>query len=158
MDVVYKHRQIGWAMIIIFAIVILINIGFIIALEMRHNEEQGVVVAALIGLAMMLAIVGVLFCTLTVRITSEKMTIFFGPGLIRKTIPLRNIAAVSPVVNKWWYGLGIHLTRHGWLYNVSGLKAVEMRMWNGLVLRVGTDEPELLCHAIDHARTLNPSA
>jgi hypothetical protein len=158
MEAIYTHRQIGWAIIIIFAAVILLNVGFIVVLAVRPDVERNVVAAALIGLAVMLAVVEALFCTLTVKITSEKMMIFFGPGLIRRTIPLRNIASVSPVTNKWWYGLGIHLTPHGWLYNVSGLKAVEMRMWSGRTVRVGTDEPEALCHAIDHARSLNPSA
>jgi hypothetical protein len=158
METVYKHRQVGWTMMIIFAAVVLIDVGFIIALKMRPEEELSVVIAALIGLAMMLAVVEVLFCALTIRITSEKMIILFGPGLIRKTILLRNIASASPVVNKWWYGFGIHPTPHGLLYNVSGLRAVEIHMWNGQVMRVGTDEPEALCRAIDQARAINPSA
>jgi hypothetical protein len=158
MEVVYKHRQVGWGMVFIFAVAIVSIIGTIAVLKMRPNEDLNVVIAALVGLAIMLAAVVIVFCTLTIRITSEKMTILFGPGLIRKTIPLANIASVSPVVNRWWYGIGIHLTPHGWLYNVSGLMAVEIKMWNGQVMRVGTDEPQALCHAIDQARAMNPSA
>jgi multisubunit Na+/H+ antiporter MnhC subunit len=156
MEVLYKHRQIGWATIAIVTAVILVTIGWYIVARLMGCE--GVLGRALIGVGIILTAVGVFFSTLTVRITNERMTFHFGPGLIRKTILLRNIASVYPVVNKWWYGLGIHLTPHGWLYNVSGLKAVEIHMWNGQVMRVGTDEPEALCHAIDHARTLNPSA
>jgi hypothetical protein len=50
--------------------------------------------------------------------------------------------------NRWWYGWGIRLTPHGWLYNVWGLDAVEIRRTNGRTLRVGTDDAAPLVEAI----------
>jgi len=56
------------------------------------------------------------------------------------------------VRNKWWYGLGIRLTPHGWLYNVSGLDAIEIVRRSGKTFRVGTDEPKALAAALRAAR------
>jgi len=56
------------------------------------------------------------------------------------------------VRNRWWYGWGIRWTPRGWLYNVSGLAAVELTLTDGRRLRIGIDEPERLCEAIAQAR------
>lgn len=42
-------------------------------------------------------------------------------------------------------GLGIHLNRFGWLYNVSGIDAVAITLCNGKRFALGTDEPKKLC-------------
>jgi hypothetical protein len=52
------------------------------------------------------------------------------------------------VKNQWWWGWGIRLIPGGWLYNVSGLDAVELKMKNGRVYRIGTDEPRKLAEFI----------
>jgi len=52
------------------------------------------------------------------------------------------------VKNPWYYGWGIRFTPHGWLYNVSGLHAVEIELKNGKKYRIGTDVPENLEKAI----------
>jgi hypothetical protein len=44
--------------------------------------------------------------------------------------------------------LGIHLTPYGWLYNVSGLDAVAIRLRNGRKFALGTDDPYRLTAAI----------
>ena len=38
--------------------------------------------------------------------------------------------------------------RNGWLFNVSGLQAVEIFLRSGKKYRIGTDEPERLVEAI----------
>ena len=35
-----------------------------------------------------------------------------------------------------------------WIFNVSGFDAVEIKMENGKIFRIGTDEPKKLEHAI----------
>jgi hypothetical protein len=160
MNTAYKHTQIGWVMIVAFFSVMLVVGGAAAFLVLNPNvdEDLGVAVAALAAIIPMLAILLLLFCTLTVRISTDRLVLYFGPGLIRKSIPLASIASVSPAANRWWYGFGVRITPHGWLYNVSGLKAVQISTWAGRSLRIGTDEPEALCRAIDQARAANPSA
>ena len=93
----------------------------------------------------------VLFHAMTVEVRHGRLRIRFGIGLIRKTIPVRDIERVEPVRNRWWYGWGIRLTPHGWLFSVSGLDAVQLHMRDGRGYRIGTDEPAKLCAAIEEA-------
>lgn len=95
-----------------------------------------------------LGIGAALFASLTVRVTDRALHFYFGPGFWEKRIPLAEIAAARAVRNSLWHGWGIRLTPHGWLYNVSGLDAVEIEKTDGTTLRIGTDEPEKLAKVL----------
>ena len=43
-------------------------------------------------------------------------------------------------------------TRHGWLYNVWGRRAVELKLTDGSTFTIGSDQPEALLTAIEQAR------
>ena len=101
-------------------------------------------------LILMLGIL-VLFHNLTVTIDGRDLRISFGIGLIRKRFPLDQFESCQPVRNSWLYGWEIRLTPRGWLYNVSGLEAVELNMKSGKTCRIGTDEPEVLAAAVQEA-------
>ena len=137
-------------------------------LRYRHTQFATAIVAPLLLVAVLAAGVGVLtgvtwiaaigptlmagflalFYRLTVEIDATHLMFRFGIGLIRKRIPLAEIAAVQPVRNTWLYGWGIHRTPHGWLYNVSGWEAVEITLTSGQRLRLGTDEPRRLAQVL----------
>jgi hypothetical protein len=68
----------------------------------------------------------------------------FGPGLIAKRVALDEIANVTCVRTNFFEGWGIHFSRFGWLYNVSGWEAVAIHLRNGRSFALGTDEPEAL--------------
>ena len=89
-----------------------------------------------------------LFYRLEVEVTRELVVVRFGVGLVRKTFATADIVGALPVRNKWWYGFGIRLTPHGWLFNVSGLDAVEIAMRCGKHYRIGTNEPVALARAV----------
>ena len=76
------------------------------------------------------------------------MRLWFGPGLIHKTFAASDIREARIVRNRWFYGWGIRWTPHGWLFNVSGLDAVEVELRSGRQYRIGTDEPRQLHEAI----------
>jgi hypothetical protein len=95
--------------------------------------------------------------TLTINITNERFSFWFGIGLIRFNYTIAEIAECVEATNPWWYGFGIHLTFDGWLYNVSGLDAVQITLKNGRKLRVGTDEPKELCNAMKSALSASRS-
>jgi hypothetical protein len=103
-------------------------------------------------LAFLLLVVGVLFSSMTITIEAGELSFFFGPGFWKKRIAVARIAEARPVRNKWWYGWGIRYTPHGWLYNISGLDALELHLIDGKILRLGTSEPEVLAQAITEAR------
>ena len=138
----------------------------------RHTQFGAVVVGSLAASALVLAGLGLanhdpvftwggpilmgsaalLFYNLTVEIDATHLRFRFGIGLIRKQIPLAEIADARPVRNTWLYGWGIHRTPHGWLYHVSGREAVEITLTSGQRLRLGTDEPRRLAQILRLAR------
>ena len=107
---------------------------------------------ALLGLA------AVLFGWLTTEIRDGVLHCRFGPGLFHKRFPLREIVSVRPVRNSWIWGWGIRYTPHGWLYNVSGLEAVELTLAGGRRARIGTDRPQELARAIEQSIGIDPVA
>ena len=99
----------------------------------------------------LLLLSGWLFHSLTIEIDERALRWRFGPGLIRKSVLLNEIVSTQAVRTKFIEGWGIHLSRFGWLYNVSGRDAVAITMKNGKRFALGTDEPEMLINAIRRA-------
>jgi hypothetical protein len=136
----YRHTQIGWLMLV--ALVLPAGLIVLFLATTQLWVPLGLVLAVLLVSA-------ALFSTLTVEVDARQLRFRFGPGLIRKRIDLADVRHFAVVRNPWWYGWGIHFTPRGVLYNVSGLGAVELHLDNGKRLRIGTDEPEALCHALE---------
>ncbi len=135
----YQHTQAGW--------VILGAMGLAALLGGVFAHAVGPTAAAIVlGIV---AIVCVLFGTLTITIDEEAFSFRMGVGLVSKRIPVDQIVNRQVVANRWYYGWGIRLYPGGWLYNVSGLQAVELWLSDGRRLRVGTDEPEAVMRALD---------
>lgn len=111
-----------------------------------RTPEVNWVAAAVAGV---LVLVVLLFGSLTVEIAGGDVRIRFGIGLIRKRWPLHGIESCRPVRNTWLYGWGIRKIPGAWLYNVSGLDAVELKLKSGKVVRIGTDEPQALSAALE---------
>ena len=103
-------------------------------------------VVALFGL---LALGLLAYATLTVDVDAENVRVRFGIGLIRKSIPLSDIARCEIVRTPSWWGWGMHWTPSGWLYNVSGRAAVRLEMVSQRPVMIGSDEAERLKAAID---------
>jgi hypothetical protein len=142
----YSHTQPGK---LIGGVMISIVLIFVMAMAASKIWTHPIYIQ-LIPYVSLLLLMGcwVLFYSLTVEITSSKMTVSFGPGFIKKIFKLDEIKSAKAVRNSWWYGWGIRLTPHGWMYNVSGLDAVELELRGGKKFRIGTDEPEKLVNAI----------
>ena len=135
----YQHTQIGYLTIFSLG-----GAMILIAFLLAFYEFNWIAFVVLIALAISL----LLFASLTVEADEKNLQIRFGPGLIRKKFLLHEIQAYQAVKNHWYYGWGIRRIPHGWLYNVSGLDAIELQMSSGKNYRIGTDEPEQLVQAI----------
>jgi hypothetical protein len=131
----YSHTQTGR----LLRLAVLGPIPFVVGAAALAHDTKVLAVAVL--LVVILAIVGLIFSSLTIEIDSEALSWWFGFGVWAKRIALEEIASAAAVKNPWWYGFGIHRTPRGWLYNVSGLDAVEVCLRDGRILRLGTDEP-----------------
>ncbi|MBP0016174.1 MAG: hypothetical protein J7647_01300 [Cyanobacteria bacterium SBLK] len=139
---VYKHTQIGIAILAALAIAA----ALIIVLSISISREAPIWVSiAIVGF---LVIAAILFGTLTVEVEAGKLRCWFGLGLIRREFNLEEVNDVKIVKNPWFYGWGIRLTPEGWMFNVSGLDAVQIELSSGNKFRIGTDRPRRLEAAI----------
>ncbi|MEM7248352.1 MAG: hypothetical protein AAF533_23660, partial [Acidobacteriota bacterium] len=99
--------------------------------------------------------IGFVFGSLLVEIGSGELRVAFGPGLISRTIDLAEVVAAEPVRNRIWYGFGIrYVPGRVWMWNVSGLDAVELTYRSGGRFRIGTDQPQELVAAVSEAAHL----
>lgn len=142
---IYEHTQSGSTLVIIF----LSSAILLVAMLALLPREPPITAILLLVLAVMF-LSAFLFRSLTVRVTPEEVTVWFGSGLIRRRIPSAAIAGVRTVRNPWWYGWGVKITPQGWMFNIAGLDAVEVDLKDGKRFRIGTDEPEQLLSALQH--------
>lgn len=98
---------------------------------------------------LVIGLVTVLFSSLTISVDDYEVRWYFGPFFWRKSLSLADVKSVKPIRTPWYAGLGIRLLSTGWLYNVSGLSAVEMLLKDGTTVSLGTADPQGLCEAID---------
>ncbi|MEW6159913.1 MAG: hypothetical protein AB1813_20980 [Verrucomicrobiota bacterium] len=132
----YRHTQVApWAVI-----------GFVVGVAIIAAVTPTWAALFPIGLVFVCFL---LFYKLTVAVDASELQVIYGVGVLKFRFPIAEIAHCQPARNKWWYGWGIrYLGRGNWLYNISGLEAVELTLRNGKKPRIGTDEPEKLTRAI----------
>lgn len=130
---IYHHTQYApWVVVLILGLVLLFAF-------LGSTQAPPV----WIGIPLLL-VVAWMFHSLTIEIAEGELRWRFGPGLIRKSVPLTEIASAEPVRTNLLEGWGIHLSRFGWLYNVSGFDAVAITLRSGKRFALGTDQPQEL--------------
>ncbi len=137
---IYEHTQAGWLIRVVFCLIVL---GMVAGWWL--DPTRPVVALALAGV---MAVVLLLFHSLTVSVDREHLRLRMGIGLIRFRFALADIEHARRVRNHWSFGWGIRRLPGGWLFNVSGWDAVEVAMAAGDTHRVGTDDPDGLLRAL----------
>ncbi len=138
----YQKTQIGKALNLI-----LISIFIFIVILFSISKKPISITIWIITILIFLFIIS-LFFSLTVTVDEKWVKLRFGIGIIRKKFALAEIEKSQPVTNPWYYSLGIHTIPDGWIFNVSGLKGVELVLKNGKHIRIGSAQPEKLNEAI----------
>jgi len=146
----YKHTQIGYLMIIILSIVFVLFAWVQIASRMEPESIDSGANFLFTAIMVLVLLTLVSFISLQVAIDEKYLKIKFGYGIFRKKFLLSDIVFAQSVKNSWWYGWGIRrwFFPNMWIFNVSGFDAVEIKLKNGKIYRIGTDEPEKLKKAI----------
>jgi len=125
-------------LLIVFAIS-LINHGF--------SADQETYLYAVLVLTFTVCLLT--FYKLTIIVDNTTVSFKLGIGLLGKSYEISEIKSCKPVKNLWIYGVGIRKLPNGWLYNVSGLKAIELRFKDSTkVIRIGTDRPDEIAEVI----------
>lgn len=142
----YRHTQYGTLMFLVFCIA-----GILIAVVAQRILAEGRVLSAIFLLAVYL--LGLLmFFSLTIEISEEKLKFWFGIGMIQKTIALNEIQATKEIKNPWYYLWGIKSIPAGWFYAIAPGTAVEIELRDGRIIQLGTNQPKILIQAIESAR------
>jgi|GEM_PF-256647 len=143
-DPVYHHRQRGT--VVLGLVVPFAGYLFISAVVFAPSGLSWGLAGGGVGFALL----GWLFSSLTVSIEGDSLRHYFGPGFWKKSYPLADIRTARSVRTNILEGWGIHMSRYGWFYSVSGFGAVAMEMANSRRVCIGTDEPEALVESILH--------
>jgi hypothetical protein len=140
-----KYTQFGTFSVIIMLPIIIFLIIMLIMSE--FNDPVFVIILTFVIVVLLICLL--IFYKLTIYIDDTCLAFKLGIGLIKKEYALADIADCKPVKNSVWYGIGIRLTSNGWLYNVSGLYAIEITFKNKKSkIRIGTNKPEEISQMI----------
>lgn len=141
----YQHTQPGTLML-----VVLLVGAAVLAAAAYLNPGAGRWPALIVALGFV--VLAWIFSSLTVVINENQLEWYFGPGLWKYRMALSDIAAVQIVRNNVLNGFGIRMRPGFRLYNVSGLDAVELRLTNGEVRQLGTDDAAGLAAVLKSSR------
>jgi hypothetical protein len=147
----YRRRQVGKLILFLLAVAVVIALAVQVPLLIRTSADPGSLIGPLVAAAILVGVM-INFSSLTVVIDDDHVEARFGVGWIRFRFALKDIGSCQPVKNKWYLGIGIRKIRGGWLFNIAGSDAVELEMNDGRRYRIGTEDPQELCQAIEQAR------
>ena len=149
----YTENQNGnWMLIVLLVVGLIPTFGLLVVDELK--DEEGIIIACTSVGLMMLA--GILFFKLKTEVFEDRIKLSFGIGPIQKKIQLSKIKDVRVVRNKWIYGWGIRHYGKGWLWNISGLDAIEISFNDRKSLfRIGSQDPQKLKESIEKLIIMN---
>ena len=146
----YKHTQFSYLMLVVTLIVLALFAWAYItasAEPVSYNSGSNFVMTSIMALIVFLL---ASFVSLQVTIDEKYLWIKFGYGIFKKKFSLDDILSAKTVKNHRYYGWGIRIRfwPKMWIFNVSGFDAVELKIKNGKIYRIGSDEPKKLEQAI----------
>lgn len=140
-----KYTQFGTLMVMIMVTLIFVLTGMLVNTGLTYNSEM----YTYASLILIFLICLLLFYKLVITIDNEHISFKLGIGIIHKSYQISEISSCKPVKNQFIYGWGIRKIGDGWLYNVSGLKAIELRFKDSCkVVRIGTNQPDEVAGAM----------
>lgn len=147
----YKHRQVGYAILIVFFLIVSFLFTIVgLAIDSVNLDDEVLLLAVGIS-ALPIVIATMLFSTMTIEVSLNSLVWHFSFGFWKKTLALSEVESAVCVKNSVLNGFGIRMLGSGWLYNVSGLHAVHIELKSGSCIRLGSDQPKYLLSAIEEA-------
>jgi len=149
------YKQFGTFSVILLLPLLLIFLGLFI----KSGFSTDPVSIIQLFLVVTFLIYFLIFYQLTIRISNDSISFSLGIGLVGKTYKFSEIKSCKPVTNSALNGIGIRMLSNGWLYNVTGLKAIELQFNNRKsVVRIGTNKPEEIANLINSKINQEPIA
>jgi len=149
----YKHTQFSYLILVVTLIVLALFTWAYITASAEPVSYNSGPNFAMTSIMILIVFLLASFISLQVTIDEKYLSIKFGYGIFKKKFSLDDILSAKTVKNHRYYGWGIRVWfwPKMWIFNVSGFDAVEIKMKNGKIYRIGSDEPKKLEQAILHA-------
>jgi hypothetical protein len=140
-----KYTQFGTVSVVILLPLFLLFVVLTIKSALANSPE--LVVLGIVSITFLLCLLT--FYKLTITVDNTHVSFKMGIGLFSKSYKIADLRSCTPVTNSAIYGIGIRMLPGGWLYNVSGLKAIELRFKHKTsVVRIGTNKPDEISEII----------
>jgi hypothetical protein len=142
----YRKFQFGWVIVVTF-VTILIWITFAYIYQWGNNpiDKPGYIFFIVLFGLVLLGFYG-----MTITVTDKQIKIKLGIGFYTKKIDLSSIKSVDTQKYPVFYGYGIRFIPNGFLYNVSGRHAIEIKFKNkSQVIKIGTNDWDNLREVIE---------
>lgn len=134
----YQHTQTAPLYLLLMAIGVALVVGAVFS---PIVEAQ--VAMSLAGAAVLVLAFG--FRHLTIVDEDDRLVAQFGPlPIFRRTVSYDQVERVKPSRSTWIDGWGIHYAPGKAIWNLWGFGCVDIYFKNGKMLRLGTDEPQVL--------------
>jgi hypothetical protein len=142
-----KFTQFGTFSIIVIIPFLILSIYMIIS--SGFNE---LILFFTFGFLTLLLIVCLLILyKLTIYIDNTSVSFKLGIGLITRKYLITDIQSCKSVKVEPFFGIGIKITPNGWIYNVSGLNAIELSFKNKKSkVWIGTNKPDEIAGIINN--------
>ncbi len=135
----HKYIQFGTISLVLMVPVFIMIIIMLFTIGLKDLIQSLV----LILLAVTFLICILIFYKMTIQINDTHVIFRMGIGLITREYELSQIKSCRPVRNSPFYGIGIRKIPGGWLFNVTGMEAVEISFKNKKqIVRIGTNKSE----------------
>lgn len=141
---IYSHRQTS-----IKALLLVIPIAAIVAASFLYlAKDPKPPVWLLAGILIFMLIATAVFSTLTVEVKDGELAFGFLFGVLRRRIPLADIARAERVTLPWWYGTGLKYAKGRMSYLVFPGPAVLIEHRDGRLIQIGTEDATSLLAAL----------
>ena len=150
----YRHTQVGYKAVAGLAAGFLTQLGRAVRDVRKDRRRKWISVPRAAGFGAALA----LFSSLHTTVDEREVMVCFTMCLLARHIPLGELSAAEVVTVPWYHGWGIRRRAGGWMYNVSGRRAVRLSLPDDRTFTIGSDQPEALLAAIEQARTRSAAA
>jgi len=134
-----EYTQFGTLTVAVMVTLILVFTGLLVDTGLTYNSEMYIYASFILIFLICL----LMFYRLVITVDNNHISFKLGIGIIHKSYKISEISSCKPVENQFIDGWGIRKIEAGWLYNVSGLKAIELRFKDSRkVVRIGTNQPD----------------
>jgi len=140
-----KFTQFGTFSVAIILPLLLLFLGLMIKSGLANTPDFYINLILVIVFLICLLV----FYKLTIIVDNKFVTFKLGIGLVGKSYKIADLKTCKPVATSVLNGIGIRMLSNGWLYNVTGLKAIELRFANkNSIVQIGTNKPDEISQLI----------